>query len=315
MWKRYANLTKALWIPAILLLLQTQTARADSFIERIIEQIDESNVTFETSHSNAPFIPLSFLNFKTYYSTKVEGDNGLEFEYDLNFFSQMAILPVYVGENDLIGVGDYISWSTFDLNSSTISNFEVGSFGLPIGWLRQVNPDWQVLAFTMPFGHYSTIDGSSWSGQLMSGVFGCYVQSDSLWWAFGIYSDLNPVSSYAIPYIGATWTITPEWTISLILPWPTVLYAPNKDWLFSAGVIPSGASWAIGSDDEKVYYNLNAWDFGFSVERRIHNFIWLAARTGVGGLRSFRITGSDIEAPEYDFDSSWFFGLSLNIRP
>ena len=227
----------------------------------------------------------------------------------------MAVLPVYIGENDLIGVGEYLSWSTFDLNSSTISNFEVGSLGLPIGWLRQVNPNWQVMAFSMPFGHYSTIDGASWSGQLMSGVFGRYVQSDSLWWAFGIYSDLNPVSSYVLPYIGATWTINREWTISLILPWPSVLYAPNKDWLFSLGVAPSGASWAIESDKEKVYYNLNAWDLGFSVERRIHNSIWLACKTGVGGLRSLRITGSGIEESVYDFDSSWFLGLSLNIRP
>lgn len=149
----------------------------------------------------------------------------------------------------------------------------------------------------------------------MSGAFARCVQSDSLWWAFGIYSDLNPVSSYAIPYLGAYWTISPEWAINLILPWPSVLYAPNEDWLFSLGVIPSGASWAIESGDEKVYYNLDAWDLRLSGERRIHKSVWLAVKTGVGGMQSLRINGFDVEEPEYDLSSSWFLGLTLNIRP
>ena len=310
---------KATRIILISLLLQTPITQADNLIEQIVgqmvDQIDKSTIKFGRSQSNAPFIPVAFLNFKTYGSTKGENSDGIEFEYDLDTFSQLAFFPVYIGEEDLIGIGDYISWSTFDFNGSTINDFEVGSFGLPIGWLRQVNPDWQVMAFTMPFGHYSTVDDASWSGQLMSGTFARYVQSDSLWWAFGIYSDLNPVRSYALPYIGGSWMISAEWTFSLILPWPSVLYAPNEDWLFSLGVTPSGASWAIELDDERTYYNLDAWDLGFFVERRIRNYIWLAAKTGVGGLRSLRINGSGIEEIEYDLDSSWFFGLSLNIRP
>lgn len=309
------NFVKVIRIVLTSFLLQTLTTQASSFIEQIVEQVDRSNITFERSKSNVPFIPVAFLGFKTYGSTQVENSDGIRFEYDLNVVSQMAVLPVYIGENDLIGVGNYASWSTFDLKQSTVNDFGVGSFGLPVGWLRQVNPDWQVTAFTMPFGHYSTLNGSSWSGQLMLGAFARYVQNDSLWWAFGIYSDLNPVNSYALPYLGLSWTISAEWTISLILPWPNVLYAPNKDWLFSLGVVPSGASWAIESDDEKVYYNLNAWDLGFSIERRIHKSTWLAARAGVGGLRSLRITGSTIEETEYDFDSSWFLGVSLNVRP
>lgn len=301
-------------IVLLLLLLQAQTTRADSFIDQIVERIGKSNLTFERSRSNIPFVPVSFLNFKTYGSTKVENSDGIEFEYDLSFVSQMAVFPVYIGENDLIVIGDYVSWSTFDLSSSAPDNFEVGSLGFPIGWLRQVNRDWQVAAFTMPFGHYSTIGGASWSGQLMSGIFGRYIQNDSLWWAFGIYSDLNPVRSYALPYLGASWAISAEWTVSLILPWPSVLYAPNEDWLFSLGATPSGASWSIESNNEKVYYNLDAWDLGLSIERRIHNSIWLSAKTGIGGLRSLRISESGIEDSEYDFDSSWFVGLSLNIR-
>ncbi|MEM8868167.1 MAG: DUF6268 family outer membrane beta-barrel protein [Verrucomicrobiota bacterium] len=260
-------------------------------------------------------MPVASLSYSYYGDTEVSNSSNQSFEYNMSHFSQMALMPIYVGKNDMIMVGDYASWSTFEIQNGPIDNFEVTSLALPIGWLRQIDPAWQVMAFTAPFGHNSNLDGAELSGQLMSGVFARYVKNEKTWWAFGFYSDLNPVESYAIPYLGVFWTLNEEWSLNLIFPWPSLSYAPNEDWLFSLGLAPSGGSWAIEAEDEEIYYNMDAWDFSLNAERRIHEHIWLSIRAGVGGLRSLRITSSGVEDSDFGIDSGWYFGLKLNIRP
>ena len=151
----------------------------------------------------------------------------------------------------------------------------------------------------------------------LGGVFARYTHNERVWWAFGVFGDYNTQESYALPYAGASWVINERWTLSAVMPWPAVHYAPTKDWLFSLGASPSGAAWVRQEDKGDIAVSLSAWNFGVSAERRLGRNLWLSARTGVAGLRGLRYSNreNDIEEPDISVDAGAFFSLSLNVRP
>lgn len=300
-----------------LLLYAVPGTAEDSFMRRMTQQFADSEIEFARSESNAPFLPLAFVSGTAYGSAEVDGrKRGLEnLDYDVDTLSQFAALPVLLGERDALIFGEYLSWSHFDVDGGQFDSFDVGTLSPMLGWLRQVDPAWQAAAFVMPMAHRSSLDGSDWTWQYMGGVFARYVQTEHLWWAFGFYADVAPGDNFYIPYVGASWVIDERWTVSAIMPWPAVLYAPNRDWLFRLGASPSGSSWSFKPDGADTSVNLDAWDFGLGAERRLGGNIWLAMEAGIGGFRGLRFSGDDLKSPDIDVSTSPYVGITLNFRP
>ena len=287
-----------------------------SFIQSSIEKFQQSDFEFQRSISNVPFPPIAFLSGSSYSEVEFETPAGDKGQYDLDRVSAMGAVPFLLGKRDAVFTGAYLSRSDFSVSGGQRDDFEVKSVGIPVGWIRQQNPDWQYAAFVMPLGHDSSQPGSDWSWQYLGGGFARYVQTDSLWWAFGLYADIQPDDEFYIPYIGASWSINERWTLSAVMPWPSVMYAPNQNWLFRLGAAPSGASWSVDTEEsDSTAVNLDSWDFGFSAQYRIYSNIWIGARAGVGGLRGLRFEDDSIEEPDLDLDSNAFFGVELNVRP
>ncbi len=302
------------------LLLAGESFASDAgVVERQIQAFEDSEFIFARGGaSNVPFPPLAFIGASHYGNAKVEG-LGTEgpIEYNLSSVTQAAGYPWLVGDRDALVVGEYLSWSKFRIDSDPGENFNVSSIGIPLAWLRQVNEQWQTAAFVFPMGHKSDRDDSDWTVQTMGGVFARYVQTDQLWWAFGFYADVGPGDDFYIPYVGATWMINERWTLSGIMPWPALLYAPNQDWLFRFGVSPSGASWSLAPEntDKDVSLNLDAWDLGASVERRLSGGIFASLEAGIGGFRGLRLDGTDLEDADFEVHSSPYIKLDINFRP
>ena len=303
------------WLP--LLFCASVPAADDSFMQRVTREFADSQIEFQRSGSNAPFMPVAALGATFYGSAEVDGrGKGVEdLQYDVSTVSQFAGLPILLGQRDALIIGEYLSWSDFSVEGKEQNSFEVSSIGLTAAWLRQVNPAWQIAAFVMPMGHHDNMDGSTWTWQYMGGTFARYVQHDRLWWAFGLYADVAPGDNFYIPYVGASWVINERWTLSAVMPWPALLYAPSRDWLLRLGASPSGSSWSFKPNGGDATLNLDAWDFGVGVERRLGDNLWLAAEAGVGGFRGLRLSGSDLESPDLDVSTSPYVGIKLNIRP
>ncbi|WP_202962363.1 DUF6268 family outer membrane beta-barrel protein [Congregibacter litoralis] len=283
-----------------------------------VTAFENSEIVFQRSSSNAPFIPIAYTSARSYGEATVDSAlTGQALNFEQQGASAAAGVPFLVSERDAVIVGAYLSSNRFKTDNEQIDDFRVDSVGLPIGWFRQVNPQWQAAAFVMPVGHRSTQQDSNWTLQTMGGVFARYTQNETLWWAFGLFGDDSPNDSYLIPYLGASWVINPRWTLSAIMPWPAVVYAPTPDWMFRLGASPSGAAWSLQPVNNEVAISLDAWDFGLSAERRIHKNLWLEARTGVGGLRGIRFNSDDSQLEDLDISvgASGFFALSLKLRP
>jgi hypothetical protein len=149
----------------------------------------------------------------------------------------------------------------------------------------------------------------------MGGGFARYVQNDRLWWGFGLYADVGPGDDLYLPYLGASWSIDDRWTLSAVMPWPALLYAPDRDRLFRLGVMPSGASWTLNPDAGEVIYDLGGWDFGIGASWRLQGNIWGQVRAGYTGLRALQIDDGNLQGPELDADATPFVGIGIEYRP
>lgn len=262
-----------------------------------------------------PFPPIAFVGVQRYGDTDLARGTPVSLEVDQTTVSQGALVPLLTSPRDVVVVGEWLSWSQFDSRSPMLEDFDVTSVAVPVGWFRQASPDWQVAAFAMPLGHKASLPGSDWSWETMGGVFGRRMYNQRVWWAVGLFVDAGPGDDLYLPYLGASWSINEAWTLSAVLPWPAVLWAPTGDLLFRLGASPSGTSWQFDTADAGVSVDLSTYDLGLSAERRIWRNVWANVELGVGGFRALTLRGSNWESPGGSADPAPYLSLSLNFRP
>ena len=290
----------------------------EGFIERAARAFTESDLVFARSFSNAPFLPVAFLG-GTHYGDATVSEEGATPEtagrkYQVSSTSQYAGVPFLLSKRSMAVLGEYVSYADFSVDNG--EDFSVTSASIAAGYLYQVNPDWQVIAALVPFYNHSSLGERGkdyW--QVMGGAVARYTRNDRLWWLFGVVFDDSDFGTSVLPYVGASLTLNERWSVSAILPWPQVMYAPSKDWFVSLGASYSGNSWAVNNATGAVGLNLSGFDFGFGGGMRLKGPLWLEGAVGVGGLRALTITDGDVSGPSIDVSSSPFINLSLTFRP
>ena len=307
------------WLIALVLLVSFVpcTASAEGLFSATVDRLSSSDIEFQRRVSNAPFTPIAYLGARRYGNARLVDDrSGETLNFQQTNLSAYAALPGWVGQRDAVFAGGWLSHSRFSADEPSAEDFTVDSVGVAAGWLRQVQPRWQAAAFMLPIGHRSSLGDSDWSLQTMGGASARYIQRDDLWWAFGVFANAGPYERYVLPYVGASWVINPRWTLSAVMPWPALLYAPSGDWFFRLGASPSGASWTVNSRSEEVAVSLESWNFGVTAERRLAGPLWGALEGGVRGLRGLRLDTRDatVDTPDFRGGRSGYVALSLRLR-
>ena len=290
----------------------------ESFIERSARAFTESDLVFVRGLSNAPFLPVAFLG-NTYYGDAMVSEEGATPEtagtrYNVNSTSQYAGVPFLLNKRSMVVLGEYVSYSNFSVDNG--EDFSVASASLAAGYLYQISDDWQMIGALVPFYNHSSLGERGkdyW--QVMGGAVARYTRNDRLWWLFGVGFNDSDFGTTWVPYVGASLILNERWSVSALLPWPQVIYAPSKDWFVSLGAAYSGNSWAVNSTTGAVGLNLSGFDFGFGAAMRLKGPLWLEGTAGVGGLRSLTINDGNVSGPSIDVSSSPFVNISLTFRP
>ena len=308
----------SLWIAALCFatgVAVPATVNAEGLVDTLVRRFAQSDFEFVRAQSNAPFPPLAALTVTGYQETQLRSpDVSLPpTTAQQTSVSQYALVPIPVTTRDAVAVGEWVSWTRFDLDNAARDTLEVLSVSLPVGWIRQASPDWQYAAFVAPLGHRTPDD--DWYWETLGGVFARNVRGDRFAWVIGAYFDVSPLEDFYTPYLGATYIIDERWTLNAIMPWPSITYAPSSRTMFRLGVTPSGASWSVEPGDRRPRMNLSTWNFGLSVEHRLRNNLWIGFEAGVSGLRGLSIVGNDFEPLETRLDNTGFALLTLNLRP
>lgn len=275
-----------------------------------------SDFSFRRGTSNVPFPPLMWADYSRYGGTTVRNEGGdVPGGYDQATFTQGAIAPWTIGSRDLLAAGEWISFTRLTGKSESPAGLDVLSVAVPLGWARQATPEWQLAAFVAPLGHRVTSHSAPWYWETMGGFFARYAPQGRWSWIFGAFADVSGEEQFYVPYAGAGFQVDERWTLSLILPWPALLYAPTPDWLLRLGVEPAGTSWALDGHRGTIAIDMDAWNVGLAVERRAWGNLWLRAEAGLSGFRGFGFVGSDWQGPNSGSGTSPYLSLGIGFRP
>ena len=299
--------------------LTTEVVEADgNIIAQAAQAFAESELVFVRGLNNAPFLPVALLG-SDYYDQAMVSEEGATpdvagKQYQVSTANQYAGVPFLLNKRSMVVLGEYLSYTDFSVENG--EDFSTTSAALAAGYLYQLTNDWQLMGGILPVHHRSSLGERRkdyW--QVMGGALTRYTRNDRLWWLFGVVFDDSEFGTTWLPYIGASLIINQAWSVSALLPWPQVIYAPSKDWFVSAGASYSGSSWAVNSSTGAVGLNLSGFDFGVGGAQRLNGALWIEAKAGVGGLRGLSINDGDISGPAIDVSSSPFISISLTLRP
>jgi hypothetical protein len=281
-----------------------------------VQAFTNSQFQFRRSESNVPNLQLAWFDATHYGSTELHNaDGGIAGSYEQDAISQGLLLPLVVGDRDMVVVGDWISFTQLQADTGSSHDVDVLSIGLPLGWMRQTSESWQLAAFVAPLAHRATDRSDPWYWETLGGAFALYWPPGRWMWIFGAYADVSSSEEFYIPYAGGSFQINPRWTLSLVLPWPALIYAPSKDWMLLAGLTPAGATWAAKGPEQTVVPDQDALNLGLAVERRVWRDVWLRVEGGVSGYRGFGFIGSDWEGPNAHAGTSPYVTVRIGFRP
>lgn len=291
------------------------------YVDRKAEAFANSSLVFTRSRSKAPFLPLAYAGGAVYDEASVRDftQPGTPLNMQQSGGSLAAGLPFLTSSTDALILGMYAGRSRFSLepeNPLELDDFTVTSAAVGLGYVKQVNEAWQGLAFVLPFYNDTDLPNGQSYWQTMGGAFARYTHNPDTWWMFGVFGSTSSLESYLLPYVGVSWTLSSDWTVSGILPWPQVIWSPSRDWFVGLGGLCSGSGWAINGGTGQVAVDLNAFDLGLEYQRRLYGSLWGGLSVGVGGMRSLQLSeGGESDGIEFDVSSSPFFRFTLTMRP
>ena len=282
--------------------------------EKLLDAIMRSDFIFDRTVSNVPFFPLGFLDYSNQNSLEVadgcETASGCEFRYQN--VSQALALPVWVGQKHMFLLGETLEMDRFTRGNETIT---VNSGGLLGAWAMQPNKQWQVGAFLYGYRNIGNDKYSNLSSGTYSGAVARYRHSPHFHSYLGLVRFNNARQTLLFPYLGFDWYLDTRWSISAIMPWPTLNYAPSTSTLIRFGALYSSSNWASGDDANVDMVSFGQWDFGLSYEQKLYKTWWGALTVGQSGFGKLVLESDGSPDFESDIDSSPFVKLSINFRP
>ncbi len=280
--------------------------------EELIEAVMRSDFVFDRNISNVPFFPLAYL------STTYSGDNDFDqcpvadCSFSWTSISQGLGLPVWVGQQDMFLLGESLE---LDRLESGGRELDLVSAGVLVAWIRQHSPSLQYGAFVYAYdGIDEDVEFNQPNGNY-AGIMARYRHEERLhsYWGVVRVSEENDALYY--PYAGLDWYVGDEWSLSLLLPWPAVTYAPQRTRLYRFGALYNGSDWSRDSNGDLLQTSLGRVNFGFSYEQKLDGLLWLEAGVGYSGLgRAVLQSGDGIDF-ESNISNEPYLRISLNFRP
>ena len=288
-------------------------SQANAAGEQIIDAIMRSDFVFDRNISNVPFLPLSYLQFSENNSLEIEGDcAGISCDFSYQSISQGLGLPVWVGQKHMLILGESLESDEIKYRGE---KYRINSAGIIGAWLVQPSRDWQAGAFIYAYQGFGEGDLAREPKGSVSGVVSRFRHQPKFhsYWGFVRLQEYDDVVVY--PYAGFDWLVGLEWSISALLPWPTVSYAPTKNRLFKAGALFSGSQWVADGNEQLLNNSFEKVDFGLAFEQRIRSMLWGELSVGYSGFGKVSIESSSELVFEGDIASAPYIRFSLNLRP
>jgi len=285
-------------------------------MQEVLEAIKASEFRFARQSSEVPFLPMGWLQNSYYPDASFEPDRGDLPSGDVreNTLSLGAIIPVTVRSRDMFLLGGDIGLDSISVKTAPFRDQTVFR-GTPIAaWLHQFDEDNLMGIFAAPIFSKEIENGGSWGASGYGGVIAMHWFSDSFQLMYGGVYQNSFGKETLLPYLGLLWNPNPRWSVAAVFPWPSLTFAPNKDWILQLALSPGGSSWVQRKGEYEVTESIGSWNLVTGVGYRLHEHIWLMASAGVAGFRVWEL-GEEDSGLRYEAEPSAVFTLSLQFRP
>jgi hypothetical protein len=300
----------------ILLVLLVATAARAAIVDLILERIRKGEFVFGRLDNNNPFPPVAWVGFHSYDDSKLTTANG-ELHFQEIGVTQALVAPVWIGRIDMILLGEYFSWQQVDFSYPRPQQINITTVMPVAAWLHQAGAHDQFAAFVTP----EYVDSGGYENHKLvksggyAGAIGIHWSNDHLAWFYGGVGLFASGDDVFLPYFGFLWQPTREWSVSMILPWPTVSYAPTPDYMFQVGLMPAEAALANGQNASDLRISYDSWNLQFSAHRRLTSAFWISVAAGWSGFGSFSVNSNGNSQVNNDLKRSLVWTVQVSFRP
>lgn len=231
-----------------------------------------------------------------------------------------ANVPLIMKNGFRMTAGTQYRRNRFDFSGSPgplgSKTFDLDRVDLPLNLWKDFNSQWKMWVRLQPgwnsdFGTVNSDDFVLTSLALLS-----YQWTDTTRVAFGGYYSRDLGEERLLPALGFIFEPDAHWSLALTFPRVELAYAPNKDVLFAARGLLSGAGWNIadpagGPGD--VDLNYKSIRVGLGVDRRITGPWWAYLDVGLLLAQEIEITGAPYQFQE-DLDNSNYITGGVKLR-
>ena len=273
----------------------------------------------DSLQSLTPDDPLSYLYYTWQGESHFDNPDNPENEGDVMVHSVESeiMLPAFQSEDFALLAGPGVKWTRMDFSQSArLDRIDLYVLSLPIdlvytGWDR-----WTLLGSVTPglFSDLKEITGNDYKTQLHG--LALYRIRPSLRLAAGVAYDSDFGDDDLYPLGGCIWDINNRLTMRLVLPRPTMVWAPDDKLVVYAGARATGNKWNMRPLDDGVEYDfkVETWSVGCGVEYALFKKIWFHLDTGVSINRKYTVDNDEGEYFKADADNTYFVRTGLVLR-
>jgi len=223
----------------------------------------------------------------------------------------MLRAPVYINPPFIATAGPQLRATHFDFAALEFGAIDTYTVSLPVSMRLPISEKWSSMVSLSPslytdFSHVSSDDF-----KLSTVALALYKWRPDTSVAMGLVYSRDFGRDRVYPALGATWG-SDHWTVRLLFPRPSIAYAPNDRWRFSAEIAPSGGQWSIADprlspSNEQFDFEFSGWRGGFSTDVMLRK--WLAFTVDLGGSfsRDYIIDNDETSLLETEVEPTWGF--------
>ncbi len=227
---------------------------------------------------------------------------------------QVPFAEMPVGTASL-AAGGWAGWTRLDF--SGYPNLEAENlYGLALFLAASRLPEtgWGWTVLVMPGFYTDFRDGHTGDGKMVFHAAAEYPFSPAFTLNLGVAYDTSFGEPQAYPVGGVIWRILDELTLRLMVPAPSLYWAPASDLGLFALLQPAGDRWIINdeTDGDQVFL-IESWRAGLGAEHRVWKDLWLRLAGGMDFDRHYEARSGDRSLLAADVDDTWFASVSLVV--
>ena len=227
---------------------------------------------------------------------------------------EIAITPIIKEiDNWIFGVGTEFHWTRFNFQDISYDTEDLYTIHIPLLGIYD-NKTWLFMGSVGP-GVYSDLRHLTDDDVRITGyALANYKWNERFKLSFGAAYDRVFGDDQLYPLLGCVWDIDDEWRLNLVLPYPSMIYAPNRKWNFFADLRPAGSLWNVNGEEDESDFKLEGYRLGCGAEYSICKHIWLHVAAGLAFEQKYEYRERGYKYLDATGDDTYFTRIGVVFR-